>query len=72
MNSRLLFVLLLFSSFPNHCVSKGFSLEQRGVAATVVDKLQTVERRLSGTADEALARLRGALPSSTPSDYFVV
>ncbi|KAG0591417.1 hypothetical protein KC19_1G174500 [Ceratodon purpureus] len=39
-------------------------LLERGVAATVVDKLQTVERRLSGTADEALARLRGALPSS--------
>jgi hypothetical protein len=35
-----------------------------GVAETVVDKLQTVERRLSGTADETLARMRGALPSS--------
>lgn len=48
------------------CVD-GFSSEQGGVAAVVVDKLQTVERRLSGTADEALARLRGALPSSTSS-----
>lgn len=30
----------------------------------VVDRLQTVERRLSGQADEALPRLRGALPPS--------
>eukprot|EP00249_Psilotum_nudum_P019722 c27388_g1_i1 orf=702-2933(-) len=33
----------------------------------VVDRLQTVERRFSGSADEALARLRGALPSSVPT-----
>lgn len=32
------------------------------VAESVVDRLQTVERRLSGNADDALARLRGALP----------
>lgn len=29
---------------------------------STVDRLQTVERRFSGTADEVLARLRGALP----------
>lgn len=40
-------------------------LQDLEVAEIVVDKLQTVERRfLSGTADDALARLRGALPSS--------
>ena len=53
------------------CIN-GLALEQGGVASTVVDKLQTVERRLSGTTDEALACLRGALPSSTPSDYLLV
>ncbi|XP_073387701.1 eIF-2-alpha kinase GCN2-like isoform X2 [Physcomitrium patens] len=43
-------------------------LQDLEVAEIVVDKLQTVERRfLSGTADDALARLRGALPSK---EYF--
>jgi translation initiation factor 2-alpha kinase 4 len=37
-------------------------LQDLQVAESVVDRLQTVERRLSGNADDALARLRGALP----------
>ena len=57
--------------FISLCINE-LALEQGGVDLTVVDKLQTVERRLSGTADEALARLRGALPSSMPSDYLLV
>lgn len=32
------------------------------LSESVVDRLQTVERRLSGNADDGLARLRGALP----------
>jgi translation initiation factor 2-alpha kinase 4 len=38
-------------------------LREGGVSSYVVEKLQTVEKRFSGTADESLARLRGALPS---------
>lgn len=44
--------------------------EQGGVSSYVVEKLQTVEKRFSGTADESLARLRGALPSCTASRLF--
>eukprot|EP00850_Spirogloea_muscicola_P013114 SM000087S23396 [mRNA] locus=s87:428700:439817:+ [translate_table: standard] len=38
-------------------VAQGLQLSQQ-----VVDRLQNVDRRLSGSADTALARLRGALP----------
>lgn len=44
--------------------------KQGGVTFNVVEKLQTVERRFSGTADESLARLRGALPSCTVFKLF--
>ncbi|CAM6107497.1 unnamed protein product [Calypogeia fissa] len=45
-------------------IVRGQLLQGLHLEEAVVDRLQTVERRLSGSANEVLPRLRGALPPS--------
>jgi len=59
-------ILQYYNSKRFNCPPPNFNLFQElNLAEAVVNRLQTVGLRFCGAADQALPRLRGALPAGT-------